>query len=109
MEKLTITLAGQKYDIQPLTVGQLQDLHIGVVEPTPTDPVEGTRKWWSRNVALIAIALSSDHPQMTADIVGKMRLGSLTAVKETVDDILDFAGIIERKAPKPGEAQAATE
>jgi len=109
LETLDIVLAGQKYTIQPLTVGQLQDLHIGVVEPTPDDPEDGVRKFWSRNIALIHTALSVDHPQMTVEIIGKMRLGTITAVKRTVDDILVFAGIAEKKEPKAGESQAAAE
>lgn len=109
METLSITLAGQKFEIQPLTVGQLQDLHIGVVEPIPDDPADSVRQFWSRNIKLIAIALAEAHPQMTEETIRKMRLGTLPAVKQTVEDILVFAGIVEKKGQKSGEAQAATE
>jgi len=108
LETLTITIAGQQFTIQPLTVGQLQDLHVGVVEPVPEDPAEGVRKFWARSIGIISTALSVDHPNMTPEMIGKLRLGTLTSVKRTVDDILDFAGIVEKKKdPKPGEAQAA--
>ena len=109
METLTITLAGQKFVIQPLTVGQLQDLHVGVVETASDEPAEGVRQYWTRNIKLISIALSEAHPNMTEDTIRKMRLGTLPAVKQAVEEILIFAGIWVKKESKSGEAPAATE
>lgn len=97
METLTIKLAGSEYTIQPLTVGQLQDLHIGVVKGIPQDAEEGVRQFWAKNVDVIAVALEKDHPEVTREVLGKMRLGSVKAVNETVSEILVFAGLNEKK------------
>ena len=107
MENLTITLAGKEYTIQPLTVGQLQDLHIGVVRVPSTDSSEAVKDFWKTEIDTIVAALSQDHPDMTAEVVRKMRLGSLKEVKKQVDAILLYAGLIDtpRDAPKAGAAQ----
>lgn len=108
-DTITIHLAGQAYVIHPFTVGQLEELHVGVVLPESADPKENVRQLWKRNVDVIAAALSQDHPQITRDVIVKMRLGSVKAVNETSNQILRFAGIIKEETQEspPGEAQAA--
>ena len=109
METLTIDLAGQKFNIQPFTVGQLQDLHVGAIELLPEDPVENTRKFWDRNIAILVSALCVDHPNINADVIRKMRLGTITAVNSTVREIMFFSGIWTKQESKSGEDPAATE
>ena len=101
METLTITLADKEYTVQPLTIGQLRDLHVGIVEPIPADLKEGTRQFWERNLAIISKALEGEHPEMTPEVLSKMRLGNIKSVKETVDAILVFTGLSEPKKSLP--------
>ncbi|HZP88656.1 MAG TPA: hypothetical protein VFB54_17740 [Burkholderiales bacterium] len=110
-ESITIKLAGKDYTIGALTVGQLEELHVGVLEAPDADPQAGARKFWKRNLDLIAIALSADHPDVTRDVIGKMRLGSIKAVNQTVTEILKFAGLVddEKKDIPAGESRAAAE
>lgn len=108
---LQLSLAGQTFTIQPLTVGQLEELHVGVVTPEGSGPKEKMRSFYERNIEILAVALSSDHPNMTADTIRKMRIGTLQAMTGAVSDILDFSGISKKEDAKPeaatGEAQAA--
>ena len=114
MDRLTITLAGKEYEIQPLTIGQLEDLHIGILKIPSADPVEGGKEFWAQQLDTIVAALKVDHPEMTAEVIRKMRLGSLKDIKTQVNAILRYAGLIdvEPKAPaaggaEPGEAPGA--
>lgn len=104
METLTITLAGKQYEIRALTVGQLEELHVGVLRPIRAAE-EGVRDFWDQNVKLLVTALSVDHPEITVDVVRKMQLGSVKAVREVVAEVLKFAGIADDVKPeaKPGE------
>lgn len=112
-DSIEITLAGSQYRISALTVGQLEDLHVGVVEPDPVNPVENVRQFWKRNVGILVVALSADHPQMTEECVRKMKLGSVKSVNEAVGKILRFAGLAKETGEEkqedasPGEIQAA--
>lgn len=111
-ESIQITLAGKPYSITPFTVGQLEDLHVGVIQPDSGDPVENTHQFWKRNIDIIVVALSADHPEMTEPVVRKMKLGSVRAVNEAVGEILRYAGLAKGKTEEsegspPGELQAA--
>ena len=105
-QKLTIELAGQEYVIRPLTVGQLEALHVEQLREAPKDEVLKT--YWGRHVSTIAAALSVDHPEMTEEAVKKLRLGNLQNVLHTVEEIQLFAGLVERvkkeASDTPGEA-----
>lgn len=105
-ETLTITLAGKDYTIRPLTIGQLEALHVGMVEAVPADAVGETRRFWRQKIDMIAAALSVDHPEMTAEEIGKLRLGKVKAVTKAADDILRFAGLLPEGDTSPGETQA---
>lgn len=112
-DSITIMLAGEAYVIYPFTVGQLEELHVGVMYPSDVDPKENVRNLWRRNVDVLAAALSQDHPQMTRDVIYKKRLGSIKVVNNSINQILKFAGIagddpkVPAKEPAPGEAKAA--
>lgn len=108
MPNLKIHLAGIDYDIQPLTIGQLESLHIGVVEPQSEDPQESARQLWKRNIGIIVSALSVDYPHMTAEKLATLRVGSFKDVTKVVDSILIFSGLVDEKPkePVPGEGEA---
>lgn len=111
-EFIQITLAGKQYPITPFTVGQLEDLHVGVIQPDAGDEVANTHQFWNRNINILVTALSADHPEMTEAIVRKMKLGSIRAVNDAVGEILRYAGLAKDKATEeegspPGETQAA--
>lgn len=116
MDSITITLAEKQFSIQPLTVGQLEEMHVGLLLPPNADPSEGVKDWWQQTREIIVTALCEDHPDMTMDVVKKMRLGTLKVVRETREQILIFAGFQDKpkegtpqgEAPQ-GEATAAAE
>ena len=94
MESITITLAGQDYEIKELTLGQLEDIQSAL----SGDPGEMNRK-------VIAIACSEDHPDITAEKLKKIRLASIKKVDAIVRAILKFAGYSLKDKPE-GEAPA---
>src|SRR6185312_8935525 len=72
----------------------------------PQDVEEGVKQFWSKNIDMIAIALELEHPEITREVLSKMRLGSVKAVNETVSKILVFAGLNEpRKSLRELRAQ----
>lgn len=105
MEKLTIHLAGQPYEIQELTLGQLEDMQDAILKPAAAGAFSK-----STNREVLAIALREDHPSLTLDALGKLRLGSIKKLDETVRSVLQFAGFrtdAEKPAERPsGEAVA---
>ena len=110
MERLTIHLAGNQFTIGPLSIGQLEELHVGVLEPPVNDPQENARQLWKRNRAIIVAALSLDHPEITLEVLTKMRVGNAKTLAKIVDSILAFSGLIDEKPKEsaPGESVAGT-
>jgi hypothetical protein len=102
----TITLAGQPYTIQPLTIGQQRDLQIGVTIPPSDDPQENVRRAFDRNLAVILAALSDGYPQITRDALLQMRGSTPQERVAAVNAILEFAGLVARTETPPGEAAA---
>jgi hypothetical protein len=101
LDPITITLAGNAYTIQQLTIGQQCDLGVGVVLPQSEDPQENVRRAFQRNMSIIAAALAEDHPTLTKDALFKMRITPQERIA-AVDAILKFAGLVQ--TVKPGEA-----
>jgi hypothetical protein len=104
---LTIKLAGQPYDIEAFTVGQLADLHISANEPQlDINTKDGARAFWVRNIGVLSCALGKPREE-----IEQMRLGTFKQVSDAVTDILVYSGIWARtkaaEADPPGEAQAA--
>lgn len=98
METLKIKLAGTEYEIKELTLGQLEEIQDTLVKADPKD----------RSRKILAVALSDGYPDITSEMIGKMRLGSVHKVARVVDEVLKFAGY-ELKDAKPGEAQAGAQ
>jgi tetrahydromethanopterin S-methyltransferase subunit F len=104
-KKLNIELAGQEYVIRPLTVGQLEAIHIEMTREALKEDV--ITQFWKINVATIAAALSSEHAEMTVEAVQKLRLGNIKTVKKIVEDIRIFAGLVERVEKKDAAEEAS--
>lgn len=111
---LTITIGDTPYTIRPLTVGQLEEMHAGVLLAADADPQKGVRDWWKQSREIIGAALAEDHPSVVSpEAIKKLRIGSYQDAKRVRDQILVFAGFIdppkEGEAPPQGEATAAAE
>jgi hypothetical protein len=106
METLSITLGGQTYSINKLTIGQQMALGIGVALPESPDPQDNIRRAFERNLNIIVAALSKNHPTMTREWLLENCTATGEERREAVDKILDFAGLI-RAEPKPGETAGA--
>lgn len=108
MDFITIKIAGQDYKIQSLTIQQLEDLHVGLFDAE--EPKQGARgeakTVWDRNVEIISVALSEDHPEMTPEKVRKMRFGTLQNAKDIVAKILKFSGLVTVEETPSGEEGA---
>jgi hypothetical protein len=103
IEPITITLEEKAYKISQLTIGQQCDLQIGVVLPTSADPQENVQRAFQRNMAVIAAALSVDHPELTKEKLWSMRISPKERVA-AVDAILEFAGLVKPPPAKEGTA-----
>jgi len=112
MDSINIKIAGKDYAIQSLTVGQLEQMHVGVLAQPNADPQVAVKEWWQQTRLIILLALAEDHPEVTAETVAKMRLGNLRSAKKVRDQILIFAGFQDEPKDEPeenpkGEAPAA--
>ena|SRR5579859_2186884 len=105
-DPITITLDGKPYAIQQLTIGQMRDIHIGVVLPDAVDPQENTRRSWDRAVAIISAALIESDASFTPEAIYKMRF-TIKERNAAVSAILKFAGLGTSTEESPqGEAAA---
>lgn len=109
---LAIVLAGQSFEIDPFTVGQLEELNIGSFEFKDMQDADSVRDYYARHLSIISTALQDKYPSMTVDVLRKMRVGTRQALTDTVMEILIFSGIWKRlsdkqESPPEGEAQAA--
>lgn len=107
-EILTVKLAGKSFEVKPLTLAQLRELAIGVVEPDPADQQELVGRSFDRAVARIALALKTDHPDMTTEKLYAMSI-TRDELRAAADAVLQFSGLIPKPAaesPPSGEAGA---
>lgn len=98
MQALAIKLADREFTIQPLTVGQVEEIHDILTR-------QGSKKTANRDI--IAAALSEDYPDLNCDAVRKMRLGSVKVVNSVVEQILAFGDFIAQQETSPGEETGA--
>jgi hypothetical protein len=100
---ISITLAGQAYEIQRLTLGQQRALHIGMAKSidVPEAAADRIDFAYDSDVAIVATALSRTHPDMTKDAIF-----DLETTKEEIGvaalAVLRFSGL----AQPQGEAEA---
>lgn len=107
MSTFEITLAGKPYTIQPLTLGQIEDLSVSVVLADSDDPQENIRRSYQRTIGTLVAALSADYPQLDAKALRNLRItkAELTAAR---DVILENSGL-QPKAPSTGEEKPPVE
>jgi len=108
VEPETITLGGQTFTVRPLTIGDVEDisaLNAGILEDAAT-PQQVTARNWRVRREVIARAIQSDHPDMTADKIRDLP-GNGKEIIDAHEKVLEVAGLIEPGA-KPGEAKAET-
>jgi hypothetical protein len=105
MQPVTITLEGKDYAVRPLTLGQVEDLRIALVEALPDNEQEQVRWEYRRNLGVIAAALSTDHPDVTVGTLKNMR-ATRDEVSAAVDKIIELSGL-KPKEPASGEALPA--
>jgi hypothetical protein len=70
---ITITLGERTFTVQPLTVGQLEDLTVAIFAPDTGDPQKDARRGFERMIEALAAALSEDHPDVDAAAIRKMQ------------------------------------
>jgi hypothetical protein len=90
---ITITLAGQPYTVQPLTLGQIEELSIAVVTPTHDDPQENVRRNFARTVGILRAALAQDYPALTPEALRALRITRLE-LNTATDAILTHSGLV---------------
>ncbi len=98
-ETVAIELAGETYSVKRLTLRQSRALNIGVTRDRQDS---GVNSFIDMAVEIIAVALSRDYPEMTADAI----LDSQITPNEIVaasNMIMDFSGF-KKKESGSGEA-----
>ena len=100
MDAMKITLAGQEYEIDMLTLEQLEELHVAAVIKDSPDEGENVRAFYKRCLGVIAACLVTKHPAMTVDAMRKMKITRNEMVAAN-NACLKFSGLT------PGEVGAA--
>ena len=96
---VTLTLDSKDFLIaQPLTLGQLRDLGVGVATFPETDPQKEYLRLFNGALQLIAVALRVEHPTMTAQALEDSRATS-EEMWAAMNDVLDFAGLAKKTLP----------
>jgi hypothetical protein len=110
MSTITVTLEGNDYTIRPLTLGQIEELRIAILEPPGNDVRETVRHDHARIYGILAAALRADYPEMTIDAIRYCR-ASFAEVRTAMDRILIHSGLAIAGAESiaaSGEAKTAT-
>jgi hypothetical protein len=107
-DPITITLAEKPYLIEQLTIGQLRDLHVGVLTPDSTDRQERSRLGFQRSLLTILAALKKSHPTLTLAELETWTI-STDEMAAAVGAILVFSGLTVTPSASPGEASAPAE
>src|SRR5579862_8676887 len=102
MPNLTITIAGQPFEVSQLTIRQLRDLRVG---DTALGSVEDPKVFWGDLydlcVRTIAIAVRETHPAVTEESLWKLPVTEDELAKAR-REILVFAGL---RPPEPTIAE----
>lgn len=101
MKTLIIKLGETEYTIQELTVGQVEELsEIVAANSSGKQIVLG--KGAAREV--VAIGFSEDHPNMTRDVLKKLRIGTPKPLNDAAFAVLRFGGFLAEEGAPTGEA-----
>lgn len=114
MDSITITLGTTNYKIAPFTFNQVRRLHACALRVPPADTAGDAlvEFLWQRNLDVLVTALSRSHPDVTAEKLAELEVGTLGEVQTACDECLIFSGLAERRpagagAPPAGEAERA--
>jgi hypothetical protein len=102
VKELKLKLGETEYTIKPLTCGQIEDIEEAVGAYSGGAAVRLSKQ---TNRTILAVALSVDYPDVTAESIKSVRLGTQTELARLVTAILDFGGFL----PKKREAGASGE
>ncbi len=106
MDSLVIKLAGKEYTVRQLTLRQGRALGIGVLRESPTSPDTAFSASVDQSIDILAVALSRDHPEMTADALLDLEI-DVREAREAADRVLVFAGYIKPASEGAPSGEAA--
>lgn len=96
---VTITLAEREYTINPLRLGTIREIDLARTSDLPTDQRGREAFFFDLYVSVVSLGLSEDHPDMTPEVILKMR----TDLEELVTAymaVLRLSGLITENPPK---------
>ena len=116
MDKSTVILAGTQYQVAPLSLGQMRDLRIGLIEKQPKElrpslpqgggDTSGTpvfdsgevaayqRAEWDQRLAVVSTALRRFNPDMTVEKLLESD-ATIEELAEAFVDVLKIAGLVK--------------
>ena len=107
MKSITIKLGDRTFEIKEFTIGQVEQIHDVLQQAR-----ESNHRRSATNRELIAVALSEDHKEVTAESLKAIRVPDIQQLAAAADEILRFGGwVLPEQAKvagesKPGEAPA---
>lgn len=106
---ITVTLAGEEFQIKCLTLRQLQDIGIDNARKGPDNasPDEVERFNYEKFTKIVSLGLISNHPTMTVEKLYGMEITLEELISAWVE-VLAYSGLAVKKSSASGEAVAAT-
>jgi hypothetical protein len=105
-DKLTISLGGEKFTVEALTLGDIERLDIARAVEDGIGTQAATKAHYQRCIGIISTALvASGRTDMTPDMLRKLRI-TAKQMTESAIAILKFSELIPQE-PKAGEPVAA--
>jgi len=98
-EPQTIILGERRFEIRPLTLGQVRKIDKYLAEPVTSNV--------DRCIAILKIALERDHKDMRAFLDDEEGELSVAELAEAMKRVLRAGGFVTEAPKKPGEDQAA--
>lgn len=105
-DTITITLAGQHYQVGRLTLGQIKALGIALRQPYSDDPAVAEGEAYDRMAANVSAALSRAFPDLTAEALMGMEI-TLAELQEANRKVLEHSGLVAAKPSGEGTAEAS--
>jgi hypothetical protein len=106
-EANSLKLAGTDYPLQPFTLRQQRDIGALVMNVPPDPKTEtGYSLNVDRSVKFVAIALSRNHPQMTAEKILGEEI-AIVDITEAATQVLRFAGYLPKEEGSASTGEAA--
>jgi hypothetical protein len=106
---ISVTLAGEKFRVELLPLGVLRAVSVQVAEnlalPEPETAAEKEDRTFKQYVAIVALALATDHPKVTEEALWGMKI-SFLELNAAYHQVLKFSGF-EVGPAKRGKDEAA--